>query len=122
VSFPRPLSDREAETLSFLLSADDPRLAPLRVQAETATVVRTCTCGCATIDFAVDRTRTQPASGLPMVPVESVTVEQNDPDRIFWLFLFLDHGWLSSIEIAYLDVIPAEFPPLRDFLPPEVRG
>lgn len=35
---PRPLSDREREILDFLLSDPDERIAPLRAQAETATV------------------------------------------------------------------------------------
>ena len=51
----RPLSAREAETLRFILSHDDPRLVPLREQAEVASVRGMCHCGCATIDLAVDR-------------------------------------------------------------------
>ena len=38
MTFPRPLSDREREILDFLLADPDERLAPLRTQAETATV------------------------------------------------------------------------------------
>jgi hypothetical protein len=34
----RELTEREASILSFLLEVDDPRLAPLRAQAQTASV------------------------------------------------------------------------------------
>jgi hypothetical protein len=37
-----------------MLSPDDPRLGPLREQAEITAVAGMCPCGCATIDFAVD--------------------------------------------------------------------
>jgi hypothetical protein len=118
---PRPLTPREAEILQFMLSPDGPRLAPLRDQAEVATVVRTCGCGCATIDLAVDRIKTKPAIGLSRVPIETVSLEQADARATFFLDLFLENGWLSSLEISYLDTIPSEFPPASAFRPPTVR-
>ncbi|HEX7543381.1 MAG TPA: hypothetical protein VF361_01090 [Candidatus Limnocylindrales bacterium] len=44
----------------------------------------------------------------------------SDSNKIFWLILFLTDGWLSGLEIAYVDAIPAEFPPSDDFRPPQV--
>src|SRR5436309_2398133 len=51
---PRPLTDREAEILDFLLTPDFPGRDALRAQANTAKVVGRCSCGCATIDLATD--------------------------------------------------------------------
>lgn len=62
--FPRPLTEREAATLRFMLSPDDPRLAALREQAQVAMVTGMCECGCATIYLDVDRGRSRPAAGL----------------------------------------------------------
>ena len=42
--YPRPLSNREAEILRFMLGVDDDRLDPLREQAASAVVTGMCTC------------------------------------------------------------------------------
>ena len=57
--------------LDFMLAVDDPRLEPLRVQADHATVVSFCGCGCASINFAVDRDAAPVASGLPYAVVDA---------------------------------------------------
>jgi hypothetical protein len=106
-TFPRSLSDRESEILHFLLAVDDDRLAPLREQAATAYVTGMCGCGCATIDLAVDRERTSPASLCsPVVSADTPLVDE----RSFGLLVFLDEGWLSGLEIYYFDTPPPQFP------------
>jgi hypothetical protein len=118
-AYPRPLSDREAETLRFMLSPDDPRLVPLRQQADTAVVVGMCPCGCATIDFAVDRESAQPAPGLHSAVVNAGTPQFDANKGPHEFILFLDHGWLSSLEVVYYSSEPpVEFPPIDDFEPP----
>jgi hypothetical protein len=102
-----------------MLSPDDRRLAPLRGQAEVATVTGICGCGCATIALAVDRRRALPASGLRSPVTEAASLDDSDRG-LFWLILFLRGGWLSSLEIAYIDTIPPEFPPSDHFHTPEV--
>src|SRR5258706_7574841 len=94
--FPRALTQREAATLRFILSADDSRLIPLREQAEVASVTGTCPCGCPTIYLAVDRNRARPAVGLPSLATETTSREQTDPRRLFWLLVLLEDGWLAS--------------------------
>jgi hypothetical protein len=109
--YPRALTDREREVLDFMLSFNDPRVEPLRGQARTAQVVGHCDCGCATIDLQVDRAATKPSRlGSPAL---DATNGQLPPCE---LILFLDEGWLSSLEIVYYDgQPPAEFPPAASF-------
>jgi len=114
--YPRSISAREAEILQYLLSVDDDRLAPPRVQAPTAYVIGMCTCGCATIDLAVDRDRTQPAALCSQVVSADTGVVAGAP--VFGLLLFLDEGWLSQLEIWWIDAPPPEFPPVTAFGPP----
>ena len=52
--FPRPLTHREAATLRFVLSVDDPRVLSLREQADFVVVRGLCPCGCASISLEVD--------------------------------------------------------------------
>ena len=54
-----------------MLSPHDARLEPLREQAKSAHVIGMCPCGCATIDFAVDRARTPEAVDLSSPAVDS---------------------------------------------------
>ena len=120
--FPRPLSEREKAVLRFILSVDDERVLPLREQAEFVVATGKCPCGCATIDLELDRSRAKPAVGLSDC---RMAIESNGPgsetSAIFSFLLFLDHGWLDSLEIAYLGPVPpAEFPSVDGFDPPVV--
>ena len=116
--FPRPVSPREAATLRFMLSPDDPRLGPLREQAEIAVVSGRCPCGCATIDFTVDHERARPAPGMHSAVVDAHTPRFDARQGPHELILFLDHGWLSSLEVVYYTTDPpVEFPPIDQFEP-----
>jgi hypothetical protein len=114
--YPRPLTEREAEILDFLLGINEHRLAPLREQARTAVVAGTCACGCATIDLAVDRESGGPANLCS--PVVSADSRPNTGVPAVGLLLFLDEGWLSLLEIWYIDAPPAEFPAATVFHTP----
>lgn len=112
----RAISDREAATLAFMLAVDDSRLEPLRRQADALTVVWECTCGCATVEFDVDRTRTSPVVGLCSPVTESVS-RVRDSDEASDLLLFVKDGWLSSLEIVWHAKPIPEFPPLAAYEP-----
>jgi hypothetical protein len=73
----RPLSKRETEILSFLLTAPGiPDIDILRQQAAVARVSRSCPCGCATIDLTVDRSSVSHARrDLRADLVETLTVD-----------------------------------------------
>jgi hypothetical protein len=105
-----------------MLSTDDPRLVFLRRQAEVATVTGKCSCGCATVDFAVDHDRADAASGLCSPVTETRNRWPSGSDRPRELLLFLDGGWLEGLEIVYYgSPPPAEFPPPDEFETPEIR-
>lgn len=114
---PRPLTAREAAILDFMLTIDDPRLAPLRNQARTVTVTGACTCGCATIDLTVDRKHATAAAGLGSPVTESRRRTPYTSDEFSELILFLDDGWLSSLEIVWYGTPIPEFPPPSEFEP-----
>jgi hypothetical protein len=122
--FPRPLSEREATTLEFLLSVDDPRALPLREQSRYVVVNGMCPCGCATVSLEVDRPRAKPATELAHL---RMAIESNGPGAgespILSFLLFLDEGWLDSLEISYIgSVAPAVFPPTGGFDPPRIAA
>ena len=117
--FPRPLSERETRRL--MLSPDDPRLEPLRGQAEAVLVTGNWGC-CATIDLSVDRSRATAVPGLCSPVTETATIEKAPPERYHDLLLFLDdEGWLKTLEIVHYAGSPMEFPPVENFEPPHVR-
>ena len=91
-SFPRALSDREADTLAFMLSAEFPGDAALRGQVEQAIVVEQCTCGCATIDLAIPDDAPV-AVDAPPVPVVQTHARDMDEHPV-GLLLFVRDGRL----------------------------
>jgi hypothetical protein len=122
-AYPRALSLREAEILDFMLSVDDPRIEPLRLQRHSAVVTGMCKCGCASIDLAVDR-ESSPKAEICRQPV-AADLTQAEADRIgpseyYGLLVFLDDGWLSLLEISWIEEPPPEFPPAAAFDPPRV--
>jgi hypothetical protein len=116
----RAISDREAVTLAFMLAVEDARLEPLRRQADVLTVVWECTCGCATVNFEVDRSRSSAAGDL-CSPVTEAASRARDTDEFSELILFLKDGWLSSLEIVWYSKPIPEFPPVSEFEPATLR-
>ena len=116
-SFPRALSEREADTLAFMLSAKFPGDAALRGQVEQAIVVEQCTCGCATIDLAIPDDAPV-AVGAPPVPVVQTHARDMDEHPV-GLLLFVRDGRLASLEIVWYDEsqMTGEFP-AREFWDP----
>ena len=123
-AFPRKLTRREAQVLDYILSVDDPRVEPLRRQRMSAVVTGMCGCGCASIDLAVDRQRAD-AAGLCSQPLSADLTNEAiaklpEPNEYFGLLLFLDEGWLSLLEIWWIQKPPAKFPPPSAFEMPRV--
>jgi len=116
----RQLTGREREVLDFLLSRPFPGRDELVPQAGVAVVTGRCSCGCATIDLGVDRSRVKPATGIKeRVPVSAYSRDIHDPDGGYELLLFVDDGLLSCLEIvSYGDTVAKEFPSPDTFRPP----
>jgi hypothetical protein len=121
-AFPRPLTEREADTLAFMLEAEFPGDTALREQAERAIVVEQCTCGCATIDLAIpdDLPVAVDAPPVPMVQTHARDMEE----RPVGLLLFVRDGRLSSLEIVWYDEsqMTGEFPPRQFWEPPTAQA
>ena len=121
--FPRPPTPREAEILDFMLGVDDPRVEPLREQRKSLVVTGLCGCGCASIHLAVDRGRHGPAAicRQPIAAdVRRTTAVDAERTNVCGILLFLDEGWLSVLEICWVETPAAEFPPATSFRGPEV--
>jgi hypothetical protein len=111
-TLPRPLTQREADVLRFILRPDDPRLVPLREQVEWAMVVDVCRCGCRSFDMTVDRASGRPAEGLGRIAVE---VTRLSGTGVYWLGLWLDDGWLLGVEADWIpDMRGNELPSLAE--------
>jgi hypothetical protein len=110
----RPLTSPERAILDFLLTAEFQGRAALRAQVDHARASGRCPCGCATVDLAVDRTAAPPAQVS-----ERMVADAMSRDGEYGLLLFVDDGYLSSVEI-YGNVAdpPPEFPPPSEFLEP----
>jgi hypothetical protein len=120
-SFPRPLTEREADTLAFMLSAEFPGDAALRGQVERAVVVEQCTCGCATIDLAIpdDAAVAVDASPAPVVQTHARDMDEHPVG----LLLFVRDGRLASLEIIWYDEsqMTGEFPDPGFWAPPTAQ-
>ena len=116
--YPRALSAHEEDVLDFMLRVDDSRVDPLRRQRESVLVTGMCSCGCASIYLAVDREHAT-AADLCTQPIEAdltkAARELIGPREAYGLLLFLKDGWLSKLEIWWIDNPPPEFPPTSRF-------
>jgi hypothetical protein len=116
---PRPLLPGERQTLlTVLRQADFPGRDALLAQADTATVVGYCGCGCASVHLAV-------ADGLPAgaetsspIPNE-VTVMDADGEPIGGILVFLTDGYLSLLEVYDYGERISPFPPVEQLRPVE---
>lgn len=119
--FPRPLARKERDALDFLLSVGQEGIEALRAQAEHVSVVGRCNCGCASIDFEVDRS----SAPISPLPVRRPAIDAESKDRegsagIYDLMLWADDGWLGGIELVTYgeEPVPTEFPDIARFGPP----
>ena len=125
IEYPRPLTNHERATLEFVLSVDDPRVDPLRDQADSAIVESMCGCGCATINLRVDHSIGTPSTfGSPAIQAFKRGMLDGASDaEPYELLLFLDDGWLGSLELVWYGEEPIPvFPATATFEPPEVNA
>lgn len=120
--FPRSLTNREAGTLEFMLSAGLPGSEALREQAARAVVIDQCTCGCATIDFGLDDADPAAAElqGAPLIQTRARDMDAHPVS----LMLFVRDGRLASLEIVWYDEsqMTDEFPEPAVWEPPTAAG
>ena len=107
----RALSDREREVLDALLSADFPGSEQLRVQADRVRVSGRCDCPCPTVYLSVDEAVASAVTN-DLVPVRA-EVATGAGDSVL---LFANGGRLSSLEYAWIDEAPMEFPSSGDLV------
>jgi hypothetical protein len=95
----RALTATELEVLTELLGMEFTGAQDLRSQLPHATVVGRCECGCATVDLHVDPQGAPPApASKSPIPAEA-RVTDDRGGEIGGILVFLDHGYLSSLEI-----------------------
>jgi hypothetical protein len=118
--FPRPLQEDERAALYLLLpEAAFAGVEEYRAQVPYATAVAPCSCPCATIQIEVDRSKVRPSPhrGSPL-PVDYVYEVPDDPEReTYWLNAWSEEGYLSSLEISWLNDPPAVLPPIDGWKP-----
>lgn len=109
---PRPLLAEEHATLVAVLThADFPGRDALVDQAETARVDGLCGCGCATVSLIVDR-QLPPATGRRSPIPNSPSVIDGRGEPIGGVLVFIDGGYLTSLEIYWYEDPISPFPPV----------
>jgi hypothetical protein len=112
--FPRALTGDERASLFVLLPEGAfVGVDEYRAQVDYATAVAPCSCPCPTIQIEVDRSKARPSPyRRKPLPVEYVYEVPDDPEHeTYWLMAWADDGYLSGLEIAWLNEPPGEFPP-----------
>jgi hypothetical protein len=107
------LLPEERETLLALLNhADFEGRDALVAQVDVARVDSCCSCGCATVGFIVDESA--PSAGRTYRPIPNeASVLDADGESIGGIILFVDNGYLSTLEIyCFGDETIDRFPPL----------
>jgi hypothetical protein len=114
---PRALlpEERDALLLSFE-SLDEPTRAPLRTQVAAAKVSRyDCPCPCATVGLVVDKTKAPPAR-VRETPFGDVSIYDPDGEVIGGVMVSIQGGYLSGIEIWWIDEPISPIPPRQQLV------
>jgi hypothetical protein len=123
--YPRPLSEREAEILRFMLSPTDARLEPFRQQIASVMVTGICGCGCATIHLGAARELGEQDASRVRDETETRLLTETQTRgavdlKTQQLLLFMSFGRLSALELVWYDRPRPEFPPAEALDPPKV--
>jgi hypothetical protein len=101
-----------------MLSVDFPGVDELRLQAERVRVVGHCTCPCPTIHLAVNPgpLPSYPEDAVPRMIVSAGTGDPRCTHLLLWVDDYPDgRRLLSSVELAWIEGPPNEFPPPEAF-------
>jgi hypothetical protein len=106
----------------MLLSIEMPGIDELRAQVPHVRVAR-WSCGCASFEIEVDRTLAPRSEVTKRPAIEAVSRQHEDRAKTFDLLLWVEDGWLSSVEIVdyvdkHGDESPDEIPPPGEWQEP----
>jgi hypothetical protein len=73
------------------------------------------------VGLVVDTTAARPVQPGDF-EITAVSHDGTEPAQTLWLIAFVREGWLTSLELAYLDTIPRAFPPVDTFAAPTISG
>jgi hypothetical protein len=106
---PRPLSDIERGVIARLLAVPFPGRDELRAQLPFATVGGQCSCGCATVNLAVNRA----VAPAPVLSGAPVSADISDGEFYAGIVLLVDgEGYVSCLEVYSIGDEPVrQFPP-----------
>src|SRR5690606_2297064 len=111
----RALTESEDAVVRWLLEHGGVGANEFLPQLDQAAVVSHCSCGCASIDFAISGTRpTDPA-----MHVLSDFQWQDAQGNLFGAFVFEQQGLLAGLELWSIDGLatPSSLPPLEALVP-----
>lgn len=109
----RPLSEKETELVRWLLEQGRQGSDSFLPQVGRLSVVSRCGCGCASVDFSLDRI---PADRkISLNPVSDWFWGESGKD-LCGVFVFIREGKVSGLEVWSVDgsVTPTELPQIVD--------
>ncbi len=109
----RPLTQQERDLVRWLIEHAHKNAADLLPQVDRLSVASRCTCGCPTIDFALD--------GEPVVQKGEQLISDWDAEvdgMPVYVQLWMRHGRISSLEVGSLPGTDQPFglPAIESFL------
>src|SRR5262249_52333666 len=112
----RPLTSQEQSLVLWLLEHGSPDTANFLPQIGQARVVSRCSCGCASIDFAIDGK--VPSAGAGMQILADYEWQAADGSR-FGVFVFAQSGLLAGLEVWSIDgfAVPSNLPAVENLHP-----
>ena len=96
----RPLTEPERRLVAWLLQHGSERSLPFLAQLPSTTVVSRCSCGCASIDFAVAGRTPSPEGGIEIL---ADFRWDNADGHLFGAFVFARHDLLAGLEVWSID-------------------
>ena len=116
----RPLSGQEAKLVRWMLEHGEPRAATFLAQLPDARVVSRCSCGCASVDFAIAGVKPPPGNLGVLADFQFRTAE----GHLCGAFVFERAGLLAGLEVYSQDglSVPSTLPAIETLEETEIRG
>jgi len=111
----RALTESEVTVVRWLLEHGNPEASQFLPQLDQAAVVSRCSCGCASIDFAISGKRPTEAA----MHVLSDFQWQGSQGNLFGAFVFEQQGLLAGLDLWSIDGLatPSSLPPIEALVP-----